>query len=135
VPHLIYDDVGAAIAWLTAVFGFRERTGVRHTAPDGKISRTQMELADGLITIGEPSIHGGSPRDGVSSLLYVYVDDVDQHYARARGAGATIVMELSDRPWGDRSYQATDPQGQRWIFAQHVRDVDLAEEHLHAASH
>jgi hypothetical protein len=41
LPHVIYDDVGAAIEWLERVFGFRERRWVRHTDRDGVIGRTQ----------------------------------------------------------------------------------------------
>jgi PhnB protein len=124
LPHLVYEDVAGAVGWLTTVFGFAERSWARHANHDGAIGRTQMEIADSLITIGEPSVHGDSPRRGVSSMLYVYVDDVDAHYRRARAAGATIEFELEDVPWGDRRYQATDPEGHRWTFAQHVRDVD-----------
>lgn len=123
-PHLIYDDPGAAMAWLIRAFGFRERAVV-HRGPDGSVQRAQIEVEDSLITIGTPSIHGGSPRQGVSSLLYVYIDNVDDHYARAKAAGAKIVMPLDDRPWGDRSYQASDPEGHQWTFAQRTRDVPL----------
>jgi PhnB protein len=123
VPHLVYDDVATAVECLTGAFGFRERTPARHTDDDGTISRTQLELADSVITLGLPSIHGGSPRDGVSSMLYVYVDDVDEHYEHAKAAGATIVIELDDAPWGDRRYQATDPEGHQWTFARHLGDV------------
>ena len=131
LPHLAYEDVALAVEWLERAFGFRERTFVRHTRPDGRVGRTQMDLVDSVITLGEPSVHAGSPRQGVSSMLYVYVDDVDGHYAQALAAGATIVLELADRPWGDRTYQSADPEGHQWIFAQHVRDVELDEEHLH----
>jgi len=65
----------------------------------------------------------------------VYVDDVDAQYARVRAAGAVIVLELAERPWGDRTFQVTDPEHHQWIFAQHVRDVDLRADHLHAAAH
>src|SRR5262245_11051369 len=122
LPHLIYDDVGSAIEFLTRAFGFRERTWVRHTGPDGAIGRTQMAVADSVITLGTPSPHGTSPRQGVSSMLYVYVDDIDAHFAQAVAAGAKLVMDLGDRPWGDRAYQVTDPEGHQWTFAQHVRD-------------
>jgi len=124
IPHLIYDDVAAAIDWLTGAFGFRERTGARHTLPDGTVGRAQLAIADGLITVGTPSIHGDSPSRGVSSMLYIYVDDVDGHFQRARAAGATIVLELRDQPWGDRLYQATDRAGHQWTFAQHTRATD-----------
>jgi PhnB protein len=129
VPHLIYDNVGVAIDWLTGAFGFNERMSARHTLPDGTIGRAQMEVADSLITLGGPSIHGDSPRRGVSSMLYVYVDNVDVHYQQARAAGAAIVMELQDQPWGDRLYQAADAEGHQWTFAQHLRDVESAEHH------
>ena len=68
-----------------------------------------------------------SPRRGVSSMLYIYIDDVDQHFARAKAAGAKIVLPLDDRPWGDRNYQAEDPEGHQWTFAQRVRDGALDE--------
>ena len=130
LPHLIYDDVGAAVAWLSATFGFSERAGVRHAHADGTVSRTQMDVADSVITLGEPGVHGVSPRLGVSGMLYVYVDDVDAHYRQAVAGGAMVVMPLEDRPWGDRLYQVRDPQGHQWTFAQHVADVDLEAAHL-----
>src|ERR1700704_3722133 len=123
VAHLIYDDVGAAIEWLTSAFGFRERTSMRHTLPDGTLGRAQIEIVDSLITIGRPSVHADSPKRGVSSMLYVYVDDVDVHYQHAAAAGATIVTELQDQPWGDRLYQIADLEGHQWTFAQHTREV------------
>src|SRR6185312_14152618 len=125
VAHLIYDDVAAAIEWLTAVFGFSERTAMRHSHADGTVSRAQLNVGDSVITVGEPSVHGESPRRGVSSMLYVYVDDVDGHYARATAHDAVMVMELGERGWGDRLYQVRDPEGHQWTFAQHVRDVAL----------
>jgi uncharacterized glyoxalase superfamily protein PhnB len=131
LAHLAYEDVAAAVAWLERAFGFRERTFVRHTDSVGRVTRTQMDVLDSVITLGEPSVHAGSPRLGSSTMLYVYVDDVDAHYQQARAVGTTIVLEVNDRPWGDRTYQAADPEGHQWIFAQHVRDVELDEEHLH----
>jgi PhnB protein len=119
VPHLIYDDVDAAIDWLTEAFGFRERVAARHTEADGKTGRAQMEVLDSLVTIGRPSIHGDSPRGGVSSMLYVYVDDIDGHYEHAKAAGATIVTQPHVHA-GDRRYQAADPEGHQWTFAQHL---------------
>jgi len=127
VAHLIYDDVAAAVAWLSRVFGFSEREWARHVGADGRVGRTQLQVFDSVITVGPPSVHGESPRRGVSSMLLVYVDELDQHYARASAAGATIVSPLEELPWGDRRYQAADPEGHQWTFAQHVRDVDLSE--------
>jgi uncharacterized glyoxalase superfamily protein PhnB len=131
LAHLVYDEPGAAAAWLSEAFGFEERAFVRHTDADGRVSRTQLQVFESVITLGQPSVHGDSPSRGVSSMLYVYVDAVDAHYRRARAAGATVIVELADREWGDRTYQVRDPEGHQWVFAQHVRDVVLDEEHLH----
>jgi uncharacterized glyoxalase superfamily protein PhnB len=118
------------VAWLTKAFGLRERTFVRHTDANGRVTRTQLDVVDSVITVGEPSVHAASPKTGVSSMLYVFVDHVDAHYQQARAAGAHIVTELSDRPWGDRTYQASDPEGHQWTFAEHVADVAELEGHV-----
>ncbi|RMG74916.1 MAG: hypothetical protein D6711_07750 [Chloroflexi bacterium] len=39
------------------------------------------------------------------------VDDVDAHYTRIKAAGAEIVEEINDKPWGDRSFGIKDPDG------------------------
>lgn len=123
-PHLIYDDPGGAIAWLTDAFGFSERTSDRQSTSEGIVERALIEVEEGLFTVGFPSVHADSPARGVSSMRKVYVDDVDAHYRRATAAGATIVLELEDQPWGDRRYQATDLEGHQWLFAQHISDTD-----------
>lgn len=121
IPHLIYDNVAAALDWLSGAFGFRERVEGRMLEPDGTIGHAELEVGDALIMLGPPSVHGESPQRGVSAMIHVYVEDVDGHCERARGAGARIVLEPEDQPWGDRRYQATDPEGHQWHFAQRLR--------------
>ncbi len=58
--------------------------------------------------------------------LYFAVDDLDQVYAGARDAGATLPDEeppgagplgrIATRPWGERSFYAEDPFGNRLCF-------------------
>jgi len=52
--------------------------------------------------------------------VYVLVDDVDGHYTRAKDAGARIVEEPNDLPFGHRRYGCRDPQGHEWYFAQPI---------------
>jgi len=49
--------------------------------------------------------------------VHVEVEDVDAHYERASAAGATILRELEEQPFG-RLYAAADPEGHRWMFMQ-----------------
>ena len=44
------------------------------------------------------------------------VDDVDAHCARARGAGAEILVEPFDPEYGGRMYTCRDPEGHVWSF-------------------
>lgn len=49
-------------------------------------------------------------------LPWIYVEDLDAHYARARQHGARIIEDIHQR--GYRAYVAQDPEGGRWCFAQ-----------------
>jgi len=125
-PNLFYDDPGAALEWLSKAFGFETRMSM--PGPDGGVMHAEMSVADGVFMVSPTGVNEAwhSPRSlqgSVTQGLYVFVDDVDAHFARARSAGATILSELEDMFWGDRTYVAADPEGHRWTFAQHVRDI------------
>jgi uncharacterized glyoxalase superfamily protein PhnB len=125
VPTLAVADVGAAIAWLTRVFGFRERAEARLSWPGG--GRAWVELGDALVTLASAGGHGlVSPRaaGATSVALKVYVADVDAHFRNARAAGATILSEAEDGFWGGRIYRAQDLDGHHWEFSE--RDRELA---------
>lgn len=126
-PYLLYRDGAAAIEYLTRTLGFEEVTRVE--SPDGRVGHAELRLGDGHVYLGEPGDAYRNPNDleAVTVLIHVYVDDVDAHYARAKDAGAPLEAEPEDRPYGDRSYRTTDPEGHSWFIAQHVRDVPLEE--------
>ena len=116
-PYLLYEDVEAAAEFLTRAFGFREVD--RAT---GAAGGTHLELAVGpdgsSVYIGQPPAgFQGPAKVGGTSLVYVLVDDVDAHHERAKAAGATVVEELVDTPFGHRRYTCDDPQGHAWVFA------------------
>ena len=122
-PYLYYQDVAAALRFLADAFGFREK--LRMPGPDGKIAHAEMTLGDGLVMMGCPGAEYQNPKrlGQTTQSLYVYVDDVDAHFARAKKAGAKIIDEPEDQFYGDRRYGAEDPEGHHWFFATHVRDV------------
>jgi len=125
--YLYYQDVAAALGWLSRAFGFRER--MRMPGPEGRIMHAEMELADGVIMLGCPDPEYKNPKrlGQVTQSLYVYVDDVDKHFRRAKEAGAKILDEPADQFYGDRRYGAEDAEGHLWYFAQRVRDVAPAD--------
>jgi uncharacterized glyoxalase superfamily protein PhnB len=126
-PYLLYEDVGEALDWLAKAFGFRER--LRVPGPDGVITHAEMDLHGAGIMLGHPGPDYRSPKrlGQATQLVHVYVDDVDDHFERAREAGATILAEPKDQEYGDRRYDAEDLEGHVWSFAEHVRDVSSAD--------
>lgn len=128
VPALAFKDVPNAVLWLNRAFGFRERSEARLSWPGGCL--TWMELGDVLVNLTTEGAHGLRSPDGlgvVSVALKVYVDDVDRHFQRAKGAGATILSELEDGFWGGRIYRAADLEGHHWEFSQRGRDLDAGQ--------
>lgn len=130
IPMISYEDGVAALEWLATAFGFRERA--RLMGPDGRLAHAEMEAGAGVIMLATPTPDYENPKrhrercerarrwsavpwivDGV----LVYVDNIDQHYERARKAGAAILSEPEDGPPG-RRYRAEDLEGHRWMFLQ-----------------
>ena len=111
IPELPYPDVREAVDWLTRAFGFQERLQIGD-------HRAQLVYEGGAVI----AIRGDAP----GSTLLVRVDDADAHHARAAEAGATILSEPEDFPYGERQYNAVDLGGHRWTFSQSIDDVDPA---------
>lgn len=59
--------------------------------------------------------------------LMVYVEDVDEVFARALAAGATELQPVQSQFYGDRSGTLRDPFGHRWTISTHVEDVTPEE--------
>jgi uncharacterized glyoxalase superfamily protein PhnB len=128
IPYLLYEDVAATVEWLTRAFGLEEH-GDRYTGDDGRVNHAAMKIGDGIVMMGCPGADYKNPKQlgQITQQLYIFVEDVDAHCARARAAGAEIVREPADQFYGDRQYGAKDPEGHCWFFAQHIRDVSPEE--------
>jgi uncharacterized glyoxalase superfamily protein PhnB len=125
LPHLVYEDVEAAAAWLCAHFGFVET--FRYGEPAQGV---QMRLGRACIMLSGMRDQGGagaSQAGGRIQMLTIFVEDLEAHHTRARAAGVEIVEPLHETVYGELQYGAEDHEGQRWLFARHVRDVAPAE--------
>ncbi len=122
-PYLYYEDLDAAMAWLTKALGLK-RVGVRQKGPDGRTSHAAMQLGDGMVMMGRPAPQQRyrNPRrlGQATQSLYVMVESVDKHHARAVKAGAVLLEAPADTPYGHRRYGLTDPEGHEWFFAQEL---------------
>jgi PhnB protein len=125
---IAYEDGLAALDWLARAFGFRELR--RMTSADGRLAHGEMEAGEGLVMLASPTPDYECPLKHRASCeparrwstvpwvidgVLVYVEDVDDHYARAKAAGAVILSEPEDGPPA-RRYRVEDLEGHRWMF-------------------
>lgn len=116
IPYIFYRDLPAALDWLAAAFGFVEE--MRSGTPSGGM-HGEMSLDGRRIMMGQPaeqSDMGAPGADGKATMgVFVYLDDVDLHHARATAAGAQIVAPPHDEAYG-RTYTVRDLEGHPWYF-------------------
>ena len=115
---VIVHDPDVALAFYRDVLGLEVRNDV---------AREDFRW----ITVGAPSQPGvgnvltnylnGSPADadavaglvakGALNGVHFHSDDVDATFEKVRAAGAEIVQEPTDQPWGTRDFALRDPSG------------------------
>lgn len=124
IPCLRYRNAPAAIEWLCRAFGFEKHA----VYADGEVvHHAQLSYGPGMIMLGsvdpdnesewsrrivQPDEIGGRE----TQACCVIVGDADEHYARARAAGAQIVVEVADQDYGGRAYTCRDLEGRLWWF-------------------
>jgi MerR family transcriptional regulator, thiopeptide resistance regulator len=113
---LVYDDLAAAQDYLIRVYGLAAGHLERDAA--GQAVYAEVRAGDQVIALHPARKNFQSPRSlgGVSSITVITVDDADAHYARSVQAGADIVKQPVNQPYGVREYGARDPEGQLWYF-------------------
>jgi uncharacterized glyoxalase superfamily protein PhnB len=129
IPMLAYENGPAAMDWLAAAFGFRERD---RRVDGGRLTHGEMDTGGGVVMMATPSLNYHGPKHHrdeceiarswhdvpyVIDGVMVYVDDVAAHFERAKAAGATILSAPEEGVDGKR-YRAEDIEGHRWMFIQ-----------------
>ena len=119
IPVLVYPDVRQAVAWLSEVFGFVERTRI------GEDHRAQLAVGDdGAVIVADVGGDRRAPSGSVvTQTLKIRVDHVDACYERARAHGARLLEPPTDREYGERECTVEDLAGHRWQFTETIRDV------------
>ena len=122
IPCLRYDDAPRMIDWLCEAFGFHAQAVYR----DGDtVHHAQLVFGTGMLMLGSTRRDSewgdliAQPRDldgRTTQSPCVVVTDADTHYARAKAAGAVIVQDIADQPYGGRGYACRDPEGHLWWF-------------------
>jgi PhnB protein len=135
-PYLAVDDAAAAIEFYSAVLGAVER--MRMAGPDGKIGHAELDIGDSMIMLAdehpEMDVRGPRPIGGTPVTLQLYVEDVDDVFAKATQRGAKVLHPVEEKFYGDRAGQFEDPFGHRWNVATHVEDIPAEQMSERAAA-
>ncbi len=126
IPSFRYRDCHKAIDWLVTALGF-EKQAV-YDGPDGNVMHAQLTFGNGMIMLGsaqnesEWSQWMAQPeeigmRETVTTCLIV--EDAAAIYASAKAAGATIMQELAEMPYGGKAFACRDPEGHLWSIGEY----------------
>lgn len=126
IPAMRYRNASEAIEWLCRVFGFAKRAV--YAGPDNSIMHAELTLGGGMLMLGsvkddeygrlmkQPDEIGGAETRGVN----LTVDDADAVCRRAKDAGAAILSDVADKPYGGRGFVCRDLEGRIW----HINTFD-----------
>lgn len=116
-----YPKPASAARWLADAFGLRPTNPL----PDSDDARGWIEFHVGNCSLlvfgaeGGEDAAGGEDAGGgagVTHVPWLFVDDLDAHFAHAVSRGAVITEPI--RQHGYRAYTARDPDGYTWTIAQ-----------------
>lgn len=114
------NDIDESLAFYRDALGYEVRNDV--ASGDFRWVTLGSDGGDGAAELVLSQPHAGrSDEDGdalqellVKGVLGLYVfrsDDVDAAFERARAAGAEVLQEPIDQPWGPRDCAFRDPSG------------------------
>jgi PhnB protein len=135
-PHLMVRGGRKAIEFYTRAFGatvlyeseLPHGAGLHAHLQVGKtmimITDEQPPSPQGMMLVAAPESLGGT-----TTILEMYVDDVDTVYQRAVDAGGKPMLPIGEAFYGDRSGWVADPFGHIWAIST-VKE-ELTPEQVH----
>ena len=118
--QLAIEGAAKAIEFYQKAFGAEVKD--KAIDPSGKkIWHAALQIGDSMLFVNDVFPEMGGTQS--NSNLWLYVTDVDASYKRAVDAGAKSTTPPTDMFWGDRMANLSDPFGQRWTLATHVKDM------------
>jgi uncharacterized glyoxalase superfamily protein PhnB len=128
-PMIVCKGALAAIDFYKRAFGAEELT--RLVAPNGSLLHASIRIGNSILMLTEECAPMGArdPRGlgGSPVTIHLAVEDADAAFARAVGAGVTVIMPVAEMFWGARYGVFKDPYGHSWSVATQVKDLSPAE--------
>jgi PhnB protein len=110
-PYLVVPNGDTELNFLKNAFGGVETEC--HRNPNNEVMHAEVKVGDSLVMLGQASDRWKP----LPAALYLWVDNVDETYAKALKAGGRSESEPEDKPYGHRNAGVVDPNGVTWWIA------------------
>lgn len=107
IPILPVTDLARTHKYYCEVLGFLEPWGFGEPTQYGGV-RAHLEQM--------PAIHFTVGSERGPGEVFVIMDDADTYFETVKAAGAEVVFDIGDRPYGMRDFMVADPDGNRLSF-------------------
>jgi PhnB protein len=128
-PYLRVHNTSEAIEFYARAFDAREQ--FRWTEPSGRIGHAEIKIGPATLMLSdeypEHGIRGPRSLGGTSFAIHLHVADVDKAFAKAVGAGASVLRPLQDHFYGERSGTVRDPFGHEWLLGGRLETLTSEE--------
>lgn len=125
LPGMRYRDALKMIEWLEQAFGFEKKAV--YMAGE-RVGHAELTFGNGMIMLGsaangpdaasymaQPEELGGRETRSLSLV----VSDCDAIYASAKAAGAVMIQDLAEVPYGGKAFTCHDPEGHIWNIGEY----------------
>lgn len=107
---LISDDVPALVTFYETVFGVKEAEGGDEIHSGVNVGGLNISI-DSSQLVKNNAFHYVSSQSSDNVIIGFNVVDVDKEYERLKALGVVMLNEPTTHPWGARSFQFRDPDG------------------------
>jgi len=114
-PYLVVSNADSELRFLTAAFGATEQFCQRKD--DNSVIHAEIRIGNSLIMLGQ----AGESWKALPAALYLWVENVDDVYAKALAAGAASQSAPEDKPYGHRNAGVVDSCGITWWIGSPVK--------------
>lgn len=125
-PVIISKNAQATIDSYKDILGAEVNCGIMMCPITGKVGHAGLKIGSSTIFVSDEFPEEGKEATGRQEF-YLYVENADNAFAKAKNAGWSVINDPEDMFWGDRIGVVKDVDGNTWTLAQKVRDVSPEE--------
>ena len=123
---IISKDAMATIEDYKNAIGAEIGCEVMKCPQTGKVAHAGLKIGNSTLFVSDEFPEMGMSATGRQEF-YLYVENADNAFAKAKSAGWEAANDPEDMFWGDRIGTLKDKSGNTWKLAQKVRDVSPEE--------